>query len=414
MYHQRIVSDLYSFIYFRWKIFPVSESCPILTSGLLGHSKSSPSSPTSPSDTRISPVVNEKSPQSIIMDAPLATLGKKSTISTTGKYWKRIPNNGSGNMFFMEDRRGLRTFSVSSTGISDHPYSDATSCTSSPVYAELDPSVAGSCHTPPLIRPGMATSFSPYAFSNTYTEVPDSVRNHHNMASSLLTDSSTYDNAAYLSASSQPFLNASNHYTSRSLRRLAAQRSAALNAANGQMSTPLLAGHPYQPYPPPPHQPPPGQFHFLTGGRPLKKPRPGVHHSQQAGNFTFKYGNNTSNHLTRPTMNHYVTQNESSVDHTETDTDRMTPLQFSSFLDSTTGPNHRKSSTSSQYTEMPLLNASPFATTYRMSETHSNNDLNSAASSSSGGSAGSTNTSSATSSTSLKRPLPPVPSGVRL
>src|SRR5699024_10187559 len=110
-----------SYRFFRWKIFPVSESCPILTSGVLGHHKSSSGSTGSPSDTRI-PVVNEKSPQSIIMDAPLASLGKKSTISTTGKYWKRIPNNVSGNIFSMEDRRGLRSLGGSSTGMSDHPY----------------------------------------------------------------------------------------------------------------------------------------------------------------------------------------------------------------------------------------------------------------------------------------------------
>lgn len=337
------------------------------------------------------------------MDAPLATLGKKSTISTTGKYWKRIPNTGNGTMFFMEDRHGIRALGGSSTGISDHPYSDATSCTSSPVYAELDPSVAGSCNTPPLIRPGMATSFSPYPFSNTYTEVPDSIRSHHALTSSLLSDSSTYDNAAYLPATSQPFL-PQNHYTSRSLRRLAAQRAAAMNAANGQLSTPLLAGQPYHPYPPTPQQAA-GQFHFLTGGRPLKKPRLG---QQQPMNYTLKYGNH------RPAMNHYVTQNDPPTDNRDLIDDRMTPLQFSSFIDQNTGPNHRKSSSSSQYTEMPLLNASPFAATYRMSETHSSNDLNSASSSSSGGSAGSTNTSSATSSTSLKRPLPPVPGGVRI
>lgn len=428
------------------------------------------------------------------MDAPLASLGKKSTISTTGKYWKRMPANG-GNIFSMEDRRGLRSLGGSSmSGMSDHhPYSDAASCTSSPVYAELDPSVAGSCHTPTMIGPPggggsiVSSSFSPYAFSgtaasNTYSEVPENLlrghlvhlgqhhlgphHQHHGMSPSpLLTDSSTYDNAAYLPASSQqPFLsNSGNQYATRSLRRLAAQRSAVLSAnnASGQVSTPLLAGHPYhvQPYAGTMHHPhhlqstpissSPGNnaahsFQFLTGGRPLKKPRPSANHNQQQQtSFGYRTG---PRGLQQTMLNHYVSTQDGDLMLTDDHTQLTSPPAayggignfnvanggggpFAAYLDSSSnGSSNRKSSSSSQYTEMPLLaNNSTFNSTgapintaghYRMSATCSANDLNSAASSSSTGSGNggggcgnhiTNSTSSANSSTSLKRPLPPVP-----
>ncbi|OTF72107.1 hypothetical protein BLA29_001189, partial [Euroglyphus maynei] len=425
-----------------------NHACPVWSSpnGVIGHHKSSSSSSTSPSDTCLSPVVNEKSPQSIIMDASLASLGKKSTISTTGKYWKRVPNNVSGNILFMEDRRGLRSLGGSSTGISDHPYSDAASCTSSPVYAELDPAVAGCATNQPMIGPLIRSSFGThnyggYSSSNTYTEVPEGIghrhrhhldHGHYALSSNLLSDSSTYDNAAYLSASSQQF-NQSAGYNSRSLRRLAAQRSAAINAAaaSNQISTPLLSSQQYPPY----H--PSGNHHrhgyFPTGGRPMKKIR--TNGGQSSVNY-YKYGNTVSS---RPSMmNHYVSNNhETTMLTNETDLSSIIgPNEnditlFTSFMHNSI-PNangmeiigQRKSSeSSSQYTEMPLIPASSTfgsqMNAYRgtMSETHSNNDLNSAASSSttSGGgeqrnttnSTGSSLTGS--SSTSMKRPLPPVP-----
>lgn len=507
----------------------MSDSCPILSGGsVLGHHKSSSGSSGSPSDTRL-PVVNEKSPQSIIMDAPLASLGKKSTISTTGKYWKRMPAGSggvNGNIFSMEDRRGHLHRSMGGSSMSgcmsEHPYSDAASCTSSPVYAELDPSVAGSCHTPTMIGPPgshlggggggsiISSSFSPYAASNTYSEVPENIRGHlvhlgngHNnqyphhplhahhqgmSPSPLLTDSSTYDNAAYLPASSQqPFLasNGGNHYATRSLRRLAAQRSAVLSAVNGngtlngggnhqQVSTPLLAGHPYHVQPfagtlhhhqqhhlqSTPLSSPGNQFQqFLTGGRPLKKPRPGAgnHHNQQQQQQT-SFGSYHRNAGPVPNsaamLNHYITSDADLMLATDDHTQLTSPPAayggigsvyngnggggggggpFSAYLDSSSnGSSNRKSSSSSQYTEMPLLanNSSSFNHSgamggmnsssngighYRMSATCSANDLNSAASSSSGGSGNgggnhiTNSTSSANSSTSLKRPLPPVP-----
>ncbi|KAH9420222.1 hypothetical protein DERP_011558 [Dermatophagoides pteronyssinus] len=441
--------------YKKFRIFS-NHACPVWSSsnGVIGHHKSSSSSSsTSPSDTCLSPVVNEKSPQSIIMDASLASLGKKSTISTTGKYWKRVPNNVSGNILFMEDRRGLRSLGGSSTGISDHPYSDAASCTSSPVYAELDPAVAGCAANQPMISPLIRSSFGTptygvggYSSSNTYTEVPEGIgqrhrhhldHGHYALSSNLLSDSSTYDNAAYLSASSQQF-NQSGGYNSRSLRRLAAQRSAAINAAaaSNQISTPLLSNQQYPPY----H--PSGIHHrqgfFPTGGRPMKKIR--TNGGQSSVNY-YKYGNTVSS---RPSMmNHYVSNNhETSMLTNETDLSSIIGHNendvnlFTSFIHNSI-PNsngleiigQRKSSElSSQYNEMPLI---PTSTTFgsqmnayrgTMSETHSNNDLNSAASSSttSGGgeqrnTGGGTSTNSTgssvtgSSSTSIKRPLPPVP-----
>ncbi|KAJ6217376.1 hypothetical protein RDWZM_008533 [Blomia tropicalis] len=435
--------------YKKWKIFPISESCPILTSTgrLLGHHKSSSNSHGLSSSTRI-PVVNEKSPQSIIMDAPLcASLVKKSTISTTGKYWKRIPNQnvtgGSNNIFSMEDRSfrmGLRSMDGTSS-ISDHPYSDAASCTSSPVYAELDPSGVGSCHTPTLIGPpgsgagSIVSSFSPYAFStpsNTYSDVPESLRgnHHHNgLSPAFHTDSSTYDNAAYLPASSQAIMGSGvGNYSTRSLRRLAAQRAASINASAvgpNQASIPLLAGHPYhhQPYHYQaqsgtlhPHQSVGNhqgqqQFAFLTGGRQLKKVRSG-NGTQRPTNF---YKRQT---MLPNRMNHYVTQGSDICNGMEMMVDEQNignmgpPVGFSGFLnhhqqqDSSSNSSNRKSSSSSQtYTEMPLLNTSGTSSSYnhnqsqRIPETLSNNDLNSVSSCSSSG--GSHN------NASLKRPLPP-------
>ncbi|UXI16579.1 Laminin subunit alpha-1 [Sarcoptes scabiei] len=402
-------------------------SCPIWSSpnGIAHHHKSaSSSSSTSPSDACLSPVVNEKSSQSIIMDAPLASFGKKSTISTTGKYWKRVPNNVPGNILFMEDRKGLRSIGGSSTGNSDHPYSDGASCTSSPVYAELDPT--GACHSPPIIPPPIGTPFVPYAYSNTYTEVPERMRIAKPMSSTiLLSDSSTYDNAAYLPASSQqPFFSGTfggvNNYNTRSLRRLAAQRSAAINAAltNNQISTPLLSNQQY-----------PNQSLF-TAGRNLRKANRTVASTPLSVNY-FKNRNDIS---TR-SMNFYVTNDQSIIE--QNDFNATNPLEngaefdspmFGSFIDQSlinsssngSGSGQRKSSASStQYTEMPLIPvSSPYGSVvnaYRMSETLSNTDLNSAASSVSGnGGSGGTGVVSSSSSTSLKRPLPPVPNSVRL
>lgn len=221
----------------------MSDSCPILPESFLGGHKSAPP-PCSPTDSCISPVVNEKSPQSVITDAP----SKKTSI--TSKYWKRGPNhsiNGS------EERQGT------DVSADIDPYSDAASCTSSPVYAELD--AAGVTHAlsipTPIILSG--PSISPYAVCNTYSEVADAVRMAALGSSSALLPDASYDNAAYLPS------NNSDH--ARSLRR--AHRAATL--AQLGSTTPLLSSHYHLNGSP--------QLNYLTGGRPHKKPRP--LHAQQ-------------------------------------------------------------------------------------------------------------------------------------
>lgn len=445
--------------YKKLRIFS-NHSCPIWSHASAinhhHHHKSASSTSTSPSDTCLSPVVNEKSPQSIIMDAPLASLGKKSTICTAnGKYWKRIPQNAGGNMFFMEDRRTvLRSLGGSSTGISDHPYSDAASCTSSPVYAELDPAVAN-CQTPSMMRhhhqAASAQYGAPYAFGNTYSEIPESIR--QGLSSQLFsgTDSSTYDNAAYLST--QPFLPSSSnniHYNSRSLRRLAAQRSAALNAnlasngqhVNNQAAIPLLSNQQFTPYTQN------SGVNFFTGARQLKKNSRIATTVNGDGRSTgplsvnyYKYGN-TMMQPARNNMNHYVMANESIVpivspmmmhqttindpESSNNDTSGSADvLMLGSYLQDTTsasGSSSGGTQSNIKYQEMPLiaqpnrsLSINSFSAqqgqNYRISETNSQNDLDSASSSctSAGGAS-----SSASSSSTSKRPLPPVPNGVSL
>lgn len=425
----------------------MSDSCPILTGNFGGHhhhhhkSNTSSSSSSSACESHLSPVVNEKSPQSIIMDH---TLGKKSINGTAAKYWRRnggpMVSMGPNGKF---DASGFGAINLSifiikvlslggsSTCISsEHPYSDAASCTSSPVYAELDASVAGSHHyghTPsPMIGPPYYHHHhQSHPFGNAYSEVPDNMARN----GSILSDS-TYDhNAAYLSAQPPgPFYNGTIAGTanSRSLRRLAATRSmqTSVMAQNSAGSfTPLLAGHPYH-YQPmaatmtmqqqPASQN--GQFHFLTGGRSLaaKKPR----HGQQQLHSTPQARSSISS---SNTGNHYVEHQTNFGGHNGTLISDIEPQHhqqlnaFSSFLDSTGGSARKLSAGNGlQYTEMPLLSSSPFGgvNTYRggregMSETHSNQDLNSSASSSSGGGGHG----SGSSGTSLKRPLPPVPSG---
>lgn len=169
---------------------------------------------------------------------------KKTSISS--KYWKRGPNNGINGA---DDRTDVST--------DLDPYSDAASCTSSPVYAELDPTgVTHALSTPsPLIMSG--PSISPYAVCNTYSEVADAVRMAALGSSSALLPDASYDNAAYLPSANNP-----NIYHSRSLRR--AHRAATLGQLGS--ATPLLQSHYHLNGSP--------QLNYLTGGRPLKKPRP--------------------------------------------------------------------------------------------------------------------------------------------
>lgn len=209
----------------------------------LGGHKSAPP-PCSPTEC-ISPVVNEKSPQSIITDSPT----KKTSIPS--KYWKR------GSNIILNNPDGRRSVEPN---IDLDPYNDTASCTSSPVYAELDAAGVNVNHVNALTNQASiligGPSISPYAVCNTYSEVADAVRMAQLGSASALLPDASYDNAAYLPTSN------SDHYNSRSLRR--AHRAATL--AQLGSTTPLLSSH----------------YHltngspqlYLTGYRPHKKPRP--------------------------------------------------------------------------------------------------------------------------------------------
>ncbi|RWS27337.1 hypothetical protein B4U80_05294 [Leptotrombidium deliense] len=239
----------------KWKIFPVSDSCPILPESFLGGHKSAPP-PCSPTDSCISPVVNEK-PQSVITDSP----SKRTSIPS--KYWRRTNDLSQGGRHMTNGGNILdRTTEIDEyTGCPE-----AASCTSSPVYAELD--AGGINHAQlatPILITGPSQSISPYAV-HTYTEVADAVRMAALGSSSALLPDASYDNAAYLPSSN------SDHYHGRSLRRHRASTLAQLGSA-----TPLLATH---------HQingsPP---VNYLTGGRPHKKPRMPYAHQMTRANI---------------------------------------------------------------------------------------------------------------------------------
>lgn len=168
--------------------------------------------------------------------------------SISSKYWRRGPTNGLNSG---DERTDVST--------EMDPYSDATSCTSSPVYAELDPTGVTHALAPtPIILNG--PSINPYAVCNTYTEVADAVRMAALGSSSALLPDASYDNAAYLTSINNP-----NLYHSRSLRR--AHRAGTLGQLGALGSaTPLLQSHYITNGSP--------QLNYLTGGRPQKKARP--------------------------------------------------------------------------------------------------------------------------------------------
>lgn len=170
----------------KWKIFPVKDSCPIFPESFLGGASGHKSSPPPSPSPCISPVVNEKSPQStIITDSSRKT-------SIPSKYWRRAGD-------FTSHSQNLGVDSVT-----DH-YTEG-SCTSSPVYAELDGPVVGTSGANSTV---LVTGQSPYAVGlNTYSEIPETLR--IGSAAGLLPDTS-YDNATYLPTS--------NLYQSHSLRR---------------------------------------------------------------------------------------------------------------------------------------------------------------------------------------------------
>jgi len=215
--------------------------CPIFSNGFFGgHSKSSHHGGSgvqaSPSESEfISPVVNEKSPQSsIIVDHHMMSGGvKKVTVTQHGptsviqsKYWRR------GTDFTTDVGGSNSSSSHQALHHQNDNYTDGSTCTSSPVYAELDAAVGG-------------TSISPYAVGlNTYSELP--IPRGGQMMSAGPSDSS-YDNAAYLTSQA-----AADHYNrARSLR-----RGMNIVGSSGQLASaaaPLLSSS--------------GQQSFLTTGR---------------------------------------------------------------------------------------------------------------------------------------------------
>lgn len=229
--------------------FSPPDFCPLSASFLRSHK--SPPPPCSPADSCISPVVNEKSPQSIITSAPL----KKTSIST--KYWRR------GNDFGLEGHPSHRGY-ADAVGEHDENYAAAEggSCTSSPVYAELDGALVTHIPQEQLLGHSgqvLVASASPYSVGlHTYSEVSEQGRMAALGSSAALLPDASYDNAAYL-----PTANA-DHYHTRSLRR-GGHRAATL--AQLGSATPLLTHHGIQGVQP-------GGSGYLTGGRPSKKPRP--------------------------------------------------------------------------------------------------------------------------------------------
>lgn len=185
----------------KWKIFPAKDSCPIFPESFLSGSGHKSSPPPSPSPC-ISPVVNEKSPQStIITDSSRKT-------SIPSKYWRRAGD-------FSNHPQNLGVDSVT-----DH-YTEG-SCTSSPVYAELDGPVVGTSSSNSTV---LVTGQSPYAVGlNTYSEIPETLR--IGSSAGLLPDTS-YDNATYLPTT--------NLYQSHSLRRSHAHHQAKPSPVDGSL-----------------------------------------------------------------------------------------------------------------------------------------------------------------------------------
>ena len=194
----------------------------------------------SQSDNCISPVVNKKSPQSVITNCP-----NKNSIPS--KYWKR-----SDETSFRDSMTEPRLAEIDE--YINIP--ERGGCTSSPVYAELDAGVTINHSRIPssLLMSGP----SPYAV-HIYSEVADAMRMAAlGSSTALLPDASSYDNVAYLPSSN------SDHYQARSLRR---QRSGVGHLGS---ATPLLPAH---------QQIIAGsQTNYLTGGRPHKKSRPAHSH----------------------------------------------------------------------------------------------------------------------------------------
>ncbi|XP_053214016.1 uncharacterized protein LOC128397325 [Panonychus citri] len=227
----------------KWKLFPSVcglDSCPIFPEGMMRGQKAVPN-PCSQSENCISPVVNEKSPQSVITNCPTKT-------SIPSKYWRRSDDNHCSRDSISDPRIAeIEEYTNIPEG---------GSCTSSPVYAELDAAGVTINHSQ-IPSSLLMNGPSPYAV-HTYSEVADAMRMAALGSSTALLPDASYDNVAYLPSSN------SDHYQARSLRR---QRSGLGHLGS---ATPLLPAH---------QQVVAGsQLNYLTGGRPHKKSRPVYSH----------------------------------------------------------------------------------------------------------------------------------------
>ncbi|XP_015792014.1 uncharacterized protein LOC107368662 [Tetranychus urticae] len=129
----------------------------------------------SPSEHCIAPVINEKSPQSVIFSCSTRT-------STRSKYWRQTRGNS--------DTIG------SKVDVMDH-YSnihDGESCLSSPVYAELDANGIAINHD--QVSSSLLMN-DPSTYAHTYSEIAEAMRMATLGSSTLISDASYY-NVTYL------------------------------------------------------------------------------------------------------------------------------------------------------------------------------------------------------------------------
>ena len=200
--------------------------------------------------------MNEKSPQSIITSCP------NKITSIQGNYWGHS-NNVSA--------RGNKNINTCPPDLDDYTAcTEGGSCTSSPVYAELDAEGINHNQIPSsLLINGPSQSISPYTVHN-YTEVADAMRMAALGSSTALLPDASYDNAAYLpTANNDQYNNRSNCY------------SRALACAHLGSAAPLLASSPNHIS----NLSSPAISNYLTGGRQYRKSKPIYGRQIQRGNI---------------------------------------------------------------------------------------------------------------------------------
>ena len=210
------------------------------------------------------PVVNEKTAQSIITNSP----SKKSTI-IPAKYWKTPTSNGinfahpNNHLMVNEFNSGLIDSTIT-TEMGEY-LPEEGSCTSSPVYAELDSNnhhqinldnmsnlitLNNLNNLNPLANPSVANRYKSYTMRN-YSEIPNAIKisqlnqlnqlnqlSQLNQMSQISSDTAllpdvSYDNEAYLPSSNSDYHN-------KSLKR---NRQSTLQHSKLGSKTPLLSTH---------------------------------------------------------------------------------------------------------------------------------------------------------------------------